>query len=384
MEKTYTDRIMMNRITVACVVLAGCVTMFSGCRKDKIEPPVPLDPDNIAVREDRTPFHKSDLMTGKTPSAKVSSDKLKLHFFGWGEEQDFSFNLTFPKDKEYERVIIAYTMTSFFEGPASYDNTTMLFVRNKTDGQWYELTRAFTPYGNAFNSSWSKTFWIDVSEYSSMLSGDTEFRLYYGGFDATPTRSHAVRLDFNLYEGKPSKKVVWTSKVYDSSRDGNSGYRGWSYGVKGHDIEDASRLGKREFTLPQEVKSLLMKVAVSGHGHDQGRFIERTGYVTRNAAEFDENTYSIVINGVTQKKTGRIFYSNKDNYPQAGTYLYDRANWAPGNPLNVHYWTITPPESSRRLSLDLNLEKFESQFTDPKAEGCAQYIVEVDLFGLSD
>lgn len=124
----------------------------------------------------------------------------------------------------------------------------MLFVRNKTDGQWYELTRAFTPYGNAFNSSWSKTFWIDVSEYSSMLSGDTEFRLYYGGFDATLTRSHAVRLDFNLYEGRPSKKVVWTSKVYDSSRDGNSGYRGWSYGVKGHDIEDASRLGKREFT----------------------------------------------------------------------------------------------------------------------------------------
>lgn len=114
MEKTYTDRIMMNRITVACVVLAGCVTMFSGCRKDKIEPPVPLDPDNIAVREDRTPFHKSDPMTGKTPSAKVSSDKLKLHFFGWGEEQDFSFNLIFPKDKEYERVIIAYTMTSFF------------------------------------------------------------------------------------------------------------------------------------------------------------------------------------------------------------------------------------------------------------------------------
>lgn len=141
MDKTYTDMIMMNRITVACVVLAGCVTMFSGCRKDKIEPPVPLDPDNIAVREDRKPFHKSDPMTGKTPSAKVSSDKLKLHFFGWGEEQDFSFNLIFPKDKEYERVIIAYTMTSFFEGPASYDNTTMLFVRNKTDGQWYELTR---------------------------------------------------------------------------------------------------------------------------------------------------------------------------------------------------------------------------------------------------
>lgn len=73
MDKTYTDMIMMNRITIACVVLAGCVTMFSGCRKDKIEPPVPLDPDNIAVREDRNPFHKSDPMTGKTPSAEYSS-----------------------------------------------------------------------------------------------------------------------------------------------------------------------------------------------------------------------------------------------------------------------------------------------------------------------
>lgn len=50
MDKTYTDMIMMNRITVACVVLAGCVTMFSGCRKDKIEPPVPLDPDRLTCK----------------------------------------------------------------------------------------------------------------------------------------------------------------------------------------------------------------------------------------------------------------------------------------------------------------------------------------------
>ncbi len=369
----------MKRITIACVVLAGCITMFSGCRKDKTE--VPRDPDSLAVREDRKPFHTSDPMTGKTPSATVSSDKLKLHFFGWGEDKDFTFHLTFPEDKEYERVFVTYTMTSVLEGPSSYDNTTMLFVRNKADGKWYELTRAFTPYGNSFGSGWYKTFWIDVSEYASMLKGDTEFRLYYGGFDATDTRSHAVKLDFKFYGEKPSNKVIWTAKVYDSSRDGNSGYRAWSYGVKGHDIEDSSRMGKREFTLPPEVKSVLMKVSVSGHGHDQGRFTERTGYVTKNAAEFDENTYTVVINGVPQKTTGRIFYSNRNNYPQAGTYYLDRANWAPGNPLNVHYWTITPPADSRQLSIDFNLEKFESQFDDPKAEGCAQYIVEVDLFG---
>ena len=145
----------MNRITVACVVLAGCITMFSGCRKDKTVG-VPRDPDSLAVKEDRKPFHTSDPMTGKTPSATVSSDKMELHFFGWGEDKDFTFQLSFPKDKEFGRVFLVYTMTSVLEGPASYDNTTMLFVRNKADGSWYELARAFTPFGNAFDSGWKR------------------------------------------------------------------------------------------------------------------------------------------------------------------------------------------------------------------------------------
>ncbi len=367
----------MNNRYHLCLVLAICFAAFTGCRKETDS----TDLASIAVKQNRKPFYTSNPMSGKTPSATISTDKLKLHFFGWGEKTDYTFNLTFPEEQDYEKIIVAYTMTSVFDGPSAYDNTTMLFVRSKQDGQWYELTRAFTPFGNAFDSGWSKTFWIDVTEYAAMLSGDTEFRLYYGGFDATSDRSHAVKLDFNFYEGKPQKSVVWTAKVYDSSRDGNSGYRGWSYGVAGHDIEDPVRLGKRAFTLPSNVKSLMMKVSISGHGHDQGRFTKRAGYVTKNAAEFDENTYSVVVNDVAQKQQGRIFYSNEDNYPQAGTYWYDRANWAPGNPLNVHYWTIVPQDNSRRLSIDFNLEEFESQFDDPKAEGCAQYIVEVDLFG---
>lgn len=369
---------MMNRFTIAFVALVGSIAMLSCCGKDeKSDSP---DADSLAVQTDRKPFHTSDPLTGRTPSTTVSSDKMALYFFGWGEDKDYIFHLDFP-EKRHDRVIIAYTMTSVLEGPASYDNTTMLFVRNKADGQWYEIARAFTPFGNAFTSSWSKTFWIDVTEYAGMLTGDTEFRLYYGGFDATAARSHAVKLDFKLYEGKSSEEVVWTAKVYDSSRDGNSGYRAWSYGVEGYDIEDDTRLGRRTFTLPADVKSVLMKVSISGHGHDQGKFTERYDYETNNAAEFDENTYTVIINDVAQKNTGRIFYSNRNNYQQAGTYFYDRANWAPGNPLNVQYWTITPPQDTRQLSIDLNLEKFESQFTDPKTEGCAQYIVEVDLFG---
>ena len=136
------------------------------------------------------------------------------------------------------------------------------------------------------------------------------------------------------------------------------------------------------FKLPAEVKSLLLRVAITGHGHDQGTFTDRAYYITRNAAEFDYNYYRILINGEPQETRGHIFYSNADNYKQAGTYLYDRANWAPGNPINLQWWNIKPcHDENGEMSIDINLENFTSKFDDPKAEGVAQYAVEASLFG---
>lgn len=74
-------------------------------------------------------------------------------------------------------------------------------------------------------------------------------------------------------------------------------------------------------------------------------------------------------------------YSNRNTYPQAGTYWYDRANWGPGLPLNVQYWTITDLPEDGRLTIDFNLERFKSEHTALNAEGLAQYIIQVDAFG---
>lgn len=334
----------------------------------------------LAVLTERAPFYKTDPLASTSTAYTVGTDTIGLTFFGWNESDDHSFTLDFPEGKTWSHIILDYTMTGLHNGPSAWDNTTMVFVKNKLDGQWYEIARAVTPYGGSFKSTWHKHFYIDVTEYAPMLSGETEFRLYYGGFDASDSRQHAVKLDFSMYEGTPEKNVVHTAKVYDSSASGNTGYRGWAYGVAGYDIEDDARLGLRTFTLPTDVKSLAMKVSITGHGHDQGIFTERTGYTTANAAEFDENTYTVKINDVTQLITGKIFYNNSTNYSQAGTYYYDRANWAPGNPINVQWWTVTRPKGDT-FTLDIDLEKFVSENTQPNAEGVAQYIVEVDLFG---
>ena len=320
-----------------------------------------------------------------TPAFSVKTDAVRLHFYGWSEAEDSLIRVTFPASTDsYRRAILTYRMGGWNEGPAERDMTTMIFVKNKLDGEWYELTRAITPYGGSFGPDWEKKYYMDITPYLPMLTGDTEFRIYYGGWDATDKRAHTVTLTFDFYEGEIAKTNVFHTKIYDSSRNSNTGYRSWSYGIDSASIEAPERLGQRTVTIPDNVKSLMMKVSISGHGHDQGTFTERGGYRTRNAAEFDENWYDIIING-EKRAEGHIFYSNADTYPQAGTYWYDRANWGPGLPLLVQYWDIKNiPADNRTMTIDFDLEEFKSAMGSPRDEGVAQYIVEVDLFGFSE
>ena len=342
----------------------------------------PQGPTDKVTQLEREPFHYQN-PESRTPAYSVASEAHRLSFFGWGEQADKKFELELPSDVSgIDRVLLEYRMGTWEKMPGEWDNTTMLFIEDKATGERYEIARAITPYGNSFGQYWKKIFWLDVTEYLPMLSGNTTFYLYYGGWDATDNRAHTATFTFHYYKGTPKRNVVFTQKLYDSSHNGNSGYRGWAYGVEGHDIEDVSRLGERIVEVPENVKTLEMRVAITGHGHDQGKFIERENYRTLNAAEFDDNYYEFILNGERLVTKGHIFYSNAETYKQAGTYKYDRANWGPGLPINVQYWRIErPAEGYGTLSIDLDLEKFVSVMTEPNAEGVAQYIVEVNLFG---
>lgn len=336
--------------------------------------------DRTALVEDasRKPFYKFNPVSS-APSAEVESEECRLEFGGWGAELP-SFTLNFPEGSS-KRVILEYTMGSFGSGPADYDYTTMIFIKDKAEGRWHEIVRAFTPFGGLFDASWEKSFYIDVTEFGALLQGDVEFAYYYGGFDATEERAHSFKLRFLLYEGEPDRELVGIVPLYDSFNTGNSGYRGWAYGVAGHDIEAAERLGQRTVAIPNDVTSMELRLSITGHGHDQGRFPDRPDYVPYNMAEFDANSYTFIVDGYEQTAVGSIFYSNADNYLQQGTYNYDRANWAPGNPANVQYWSVDMAAvNDGAMTIDIDLPRFESTFDAPNAEGVAQYIVMGDLF----
>lgn len=370
---------MKNKITILALGLTffgSC--LITSCNEEKEEKEeIPYFSVNTAKR---SAWYDENPET-EIPGFSVTTEPIRLHFYGWGTDNDSVVTVNFPEEtSDYRRAILTYRMGGWNEGPAAWDMTTMIMVKDKRTGVEHELVRAFTPYGGRFGKDWEKKYYMDITEYLPMLTGETEFYVYYGGWDATDQRAHTATLTFDFYEGKSEKNTIFVEKIYDSRSSSNTGYRSWAYGVTGHDIEDISRLGKRTITIPDGVKSMLLKVAISGHGHDQGKFTDRQGYHTKNAAEFDDNYYDIIINDTVRGK-GWIYYSNENTYPQAGTYRYDRANWGPGLPLNTQYWNITNLPEERTFTLDLDLLPFESKINDLKGEGVAQYIVEVDIFG---
>lgn len=331
-----------------------------------------------------------------TANDVVASEKMRLEFFGWNPEEDYPFTLQFPTDKTYRRCILEYVMGGYPK-PAEWDMLTEIQVYNPADGLWYEISRAITPYGGGYMSTWSKYFYFDVTEFLPLLQNEegTNFRISYQGFDATETRAHAVTLRFHLFEGEPEDgPVLYTAQVYDSFRNGNNGYRAWAYGVNGHDIEDDERLGNRTIDIPENVHSGWLRVCFTGHGQEistakdygspdiQAAFPNREGYKVNNPAEFDRNTYTIFLHGEEAEEKGEIWQDNSKNYIQNGTYRTNRAGWGPGKPGNVHWWYVENLPSGGKWNINIDLEEYISNRTYPKAPYVANYYVSATLFGL--
>lgn len=354
-------------------ILLSALLLATACSESSGDSGLNIDPAMVATQIERKPFYERNPQSS-APSYEVATDKIRLSHTGWGDNYG-TFTLNFPTES-CKRVILEYTMGCEGKRPADYDNTTIFFVKDKATNEWHEIVRAFTPFGGLFESDWTKKFYLDVTEFQSLLQGETEFRYFYGGFDATAEMAHAATLKFIHYKGVPERKLLAVKNIYDSATTDNCGNRAWVYGIESHDIEAEERLGRRRVTIPTGTKSIELRLSITGHGHDQGTFPD-LGTTAVNAAEFDENIYTISINGTKQNQQGRIFYSNANNYVQMGTYNYDRANWAPGNPANIHYWTIE--QTTGELTLDIDLQRFISQFSEPN-DHVARYIVEGDLF----
>lgn len=383
----------MKKFLFVCIVVAAAL---SGCVK-------PVEPLEKVELRDTVGWCWEDELTENLSEAVATAETdgaFKLHFFGWGEDEDTVFKVQMPAKGNYRKVLLEYTMCGWNQGPADWDMTTEIRVLDKKSGEWYELQRCFTPYGGSFKADWSKVFYMDVTHLLPILlqDGEAEFKIFYCGWDATETKAHAVRLKFYFFEGENEYGGNITSchKVYDSFISGNNGYRAWAYGVAKAPIEDAERLGLREIQLPAGTKRALLRVCITGHGQEKSTVSDTEdktydGYFPgrsskpKNPAEFDENWYTLKVNGEAWSERGHIWEINKTgvrgNYKQAGTFATARAGWGPGKPANVQYWMINDIPEDGKLTIDLDLDEYVSDREEPNAGYVANYYVMADVFG---
>ncbi len=326
----------------------------------------------------------------------VSTEAMRLHFYGWQLDEDTVFSVQFPESTEpYGQAILTYRMCGWNKGPAEWDMTTMIKIYDRENDEWLEFVRAITPYGGSFGADWEKKFYLDITEFLPLMQGTTDFRIFYCGWDATDERAHAVQLTFSFFEGKNKYGTpIGHQTIYDSTlpNDGSNGYRAWSYGVAEWSIEDATRLGLRNIDIPEGTKQVILRVCITGHGQDAyngtGRFPNRKKTKATNCAEFDKNHYTILLNGEEVPTQGYIWEINEGadhNYPQAGTYKYNRGGWGPGKPCNVQHWRITTDPSEwatkwKDATIDFNLEEYVSPCTEPNQQYVACYYVMVEAF----
>lgn len=188
--------------------------------------------------------------------------------------------------------------------PISPDST----VYNRYVASNYRLKKFITPYGNYLDLGPDGFTWIyNITDYAPLLKGMLDFQ--------AGDHRELIDLKIDFIEGTPPRDVL---KV-DILHDGGAG----TY----DDIVNYPDLLKYQAYLPASAQAFTIKTTTSGH-----KFNNAT-----NCAEFCKRMHFLEING-QHKFSWEPWKECGDNavYPQGGTWIYDRAGWCPGAPVNTY------------------------------------------------
>ncbi|PVY43763.1 peptide-N-glycosidase F-related protein [Pontibacter virosus] len=215
----------------------------------------------------------------------------------------------------------------------------------KGASQDFEVGRMLTPYGGAFGKDWTFDWEVDVTDFSLLLRDSVEIEYNHTGWEPNEDRGWTVTLEFEIVKGKPAWEPVSIHKIYDGA------YR---YGDSTNSIEQA--LKPVSFKAGKQAAFARLRVVQTGHGMDK----------PDNCAEFCSKYREIWYDGKLIDKKD-IWKKCGDNplYPQAGTWVYDRANWCPGDLMQPDLYDLKV-QPGRQHTVDINMEHYVS--SNPSAD----------------
>ncbi|MGS2762462.1 peptide-N-glycosidase F-related protein [Sinomicrobium sp. M5D2P9] len=265
----------------------------------------------------------------------------------------------FPDRKEDIRSVI---LRLTFECPdgmrcADWDYLDHVIVRQtggaKGDTLNYEIARMLTPYGGRFRDKWKFDWKVDVTDFSSILRDSVRIDYVHTGYEDNKTRGWKVTVDFEIMKGTPVAAPAAIHKVYDGIYD---------YGNRENPIED--HLKPVTIKATPETAFARLKLHHTGHGMDKN-----------GCGEFCDKYRDIKWNGkLLDRKNIWMACGENPLYPQAGTWIFDRANWCPGYLLQPDEYRI-PVTAGEEYTLDVDMEPYTTD--NPSAqEHITAYIIE--------
>ncbi|TAD86649.1 MAG: peptide-N-glycosidase [Bacteroidetes bacterium] len=216
----------------------------------------------------------------------------------------------------------------------------------------FEIARMLTPYGGAFTKDWKFDWELDITDFSLLLRDSVEIEYYHSGYEPNHDRGWQVTLDFEIIKGRPSAEPISIQKIYGGN---------FKYGDNIASIE--TNLPPVSFSRKANADFAKLKISQTGHGANQpdgcGEFCSKKRQIIYNSNVIDTRSL--------WKKCG-------DNplWPQAGTWIIDRANWCPGY-LQIPDDYILP--LLKENVIDVNMEVYTVSKTEA-FENMAAYLIQ--------
>jgi hypothetical protein len=210
----------------------------------------------------------------------------------------------------------------------------------------FEMGRYITPYGSymnkrnagygtaGFDSNWRHTFIYDVTDFAMLLKDSVLIRSNYRGWSS----GFQCTIDFVFVEGTPARKVLSIQNLYTS---------GGTYTTT--EEFESKRMPGKKLAIPANAKDASLKVIITGHGADKnngcGEFCDKLYFLKVNDQVLDTVRMWRDDCGITAVK------------PQGGTWIFDRANWCPGDKIYPFFHPLKKfliPGDSLLLDIDLD------------------------------
>ena len=182
----------------------------------------------------------------------------------------------------------------------------------------YELARMITPYGSYYTSAWTNPYRFDVTDFSSLLHDSVQIEVFYSGW----TNGFLASCDFEMITGIPDHNPYKVTNLWSGS---------FPYGSTGNPI--SNYLTKYGAHIDTGAHATRLRILQTGHGEDGN-----------NCTEFCANYQHVYVNG--HQEYSPLVWRTDCGYNallhQSGTWLFDRANWCPGDLVNPYLDDLTP------------------------------------------